>query len=444
MPHPGWPSRSWPSRSWPEHRPAPGVAGGLPAAGVLTLVGGLAAFVVAVYVLVVVGGGALLGRTGPPSAVLSIAATAVVALAIEPVQTRLERLAARRWAAGPSPEEALRRFRTATDGCFPTEELPGRIARTLAQATGAAQAQVWLDVRGRPALAAAWPAPTVPAVATAPQVLEIGSAGERLGEVQLHRPADRVPSPVEERLIAALAGQAGLALRGARLRAELGARRQELQARAEELRASRHRLVTTQDDERRRLERDVHDGAQQHLVALAVNLRLASALARGDPVRAAELLERQAGAAEDAVDTLRTLSRGIYPAVLTDRGLPAALAAAAATSPLPVQVCAEGVGRYPAAVEAALYFAAVEALQNAAKHSGARSVQVRVAADPQAVTVTVTDDGRGFDPAQAAGAGLANMRDRLDAVGGDLALDSAPGRGARILAAAPVADVGGA
>jgi signal transduction histidine kinase len=422
MPRSGWPSRPWPAPR-----------------GALTVLGGLTGFVAAVYGVVVVGGGALLGSPGSPSTVLSIAATAVVALAAEPVQARLERFAARRSApGGVTPEEALRRFRAATDGPTPAGDLPVAIARTLAEATGATSVQVWLDVRGRPVRVAAWPPGPEPPAAARPEVLEIGSAGSRLGELRLHRPAGAGGPAVEERLVTALAGQAGLALRGAALQAELTARRAELQDRAAELQASRERLVAVQDEERRRLERDVHDGAQQHLVALAVNLRLATALARRDRERAAELLTRQVRAAEDAVGTLRALSRGIYPAVLTERGLPAALAAAAAPGPLPVQVRAEGAARYPAAVEAALYFAALEALQNAAKHSGARQVQVHVVADPAAVTVTVTDDGRGFDPAATArGAGLANMRDRLDAVGGELAVDSAPGAGVRVTATAP-------
>ena len=429
MPRPGRPDRSG-----QERRPA------------LTVVAGVAAFVAVVYLVLVVGGGLLLRGDDAPSTVLSIAATAVVALGIEPVQSRLERLAARRASAGrPSPEVALRRFRAATGGAVPTDELPGRIARTLAQATGADRAQVWLDVRGRPALAGAWP-PGADAAAHAVadpdadvRVLELVLAGERLGELRLQRPAGHAASPVEERLVATLAGQAGLALRGVRLQGELTARRAELLERAEELRASRERLVALQDEERRRLERDVHDGAQQHLVALAVNLRLASTLARRDPVRAAELLTQQAAAAGEAVDTVRTLSRGIYPALLTERGLPAALAAAAATSPLPVQVEAEGVGRHPVATEAALYFACLEALQNAVKHSAATRVHVRVSAGPGTVTVVVEDDGLGFDPDRVAlGAGLTNMRDRLDDVGGELRLQSAPGSGVRVCATAPV------
>ncbi|WP_222269555.1 sensor histidine kinase [Modestobacter marinus] len=426
MPRPG---RT--GRSWRERRAA------------LTTVAGVVAFVAAVYAAVVGGGGLLLGRTGAPSPALSVLATAVVALGIEPVQTRLERRAARRASAGrPSPEEALRRFRAATGAAVPAQELPGRIARTLAEATGVAQAQVWLDVRGRPALVAAEP-PGAPDGDGLVHVLEVRHAGERLGELRLHRPPGRPATAAEERLVGALAGQAGLALRGARLRAELTDRLAELSARAEELRASRERLVAAQDDERRRLERDVHDGAQQHLVALAVQLRLVQAVARRDPGRATELLGQQAAAARTAVDTVQALSRGIYPAVLTERGLPAALSAAAAASPIPVRVSADDVGRYPAGVEAALYFTGLEALQNAVKHSGARQVTLRVATDDGAVVLTVEDDGRGFDPGADPGAGLANMRDRLDAVGGALQVAAAPGRGVRVRATAPAEPVPG-
>jgi signal transduction histidine kinase len=428
MPRPG---RA--DRSWPERRAA------------LTVVAGVVAFVAAVYGAVVVGGGLLLGRPGSPSPVLSILATAVVALGFEPVQTRLEGRVARRTGDGrPSPDEALRRFRAATSGTFPTPELPGRIARTLAEATGAVEAQVWLQVRGRSALAAAWRtgggdrAAGTEQEGAAVQVLELHHAGERLGALRRRRPAGSAVAPVEERLVTALAGQAGLALRGARLQAELTERLAELSARAEELRASRERLVAVQDEERRRLERDIHDGAQQHLVALAVNLRLAQALAQRDPDRAADLLERQSRAAEDAIGTLRALSHGIYPAVLTEQGLPAALAAAAATSPLLVQVEADGVGRYPSATEAALYFACMEALANAAKHSGAGHVRVRVVQESGCLVLTVDDDGRGLGPHATEGAGLANMRDRLDAVGGELRIDSAPGSGVRVRATAPV------
>jgi len=247
---------------------------------------------------------------------------------------------------------------------------------------------------------------------------------------------------VEERLFTGLAAQAGLVLRQVGLRAELGARHEELVARAEELNTSRDRLIETQDAERRRLERDIHDGAQQHLVALAVNLRLAETVAARSPERAARVLAEQAEAARVAIDTLSQLSRGIYPRLLADEGLVPALRSAVATSPMPVTVEADRMGRLPTPVEAALYFCCMEAVQNAAKHSGARSVTVRLGEDRGQWRLTVIDYGSGFDQAQVraagAGAGLANMRDRLDAVGGTVTIDSLSGRGTTVTAVVPM------
>jgi signal transduction histidine kinase len=212
-------------------------------------------------------------------------------------------------------------------------------------------------------------------------------------------------------------------------------------ARADELKASRERLISTQDAERRRLERDLHDGAQQHLVALTVNLRLAQTIAVRSPDRAARVLSEQAGAARVAIETLSSLSRGIYPRLLSADGLVPALLAAVATSPIPVTIDAVGVGRPPAQVEAALYFCCMEAVQNAAKHSGARSVSVRVGEDQDRWRLTIADNGAGFDQGLAGtvgtGAGLVNMRDRLDAVGGTVVVGSLSGRGTTVTAVVP-------
>jgi signal transduction histidine kinase len=242
-----------------------------------------------------------------------------------------------------------------------------------------------------------------------------------------------------------LAAHAGLVLRSARLRAQLSVRLEELSARADELRASRERLIETQDDERRRLERDIHDGAQQNLVALAVNLRLADTLLHRSPARAAEVISQQSEAAQEAIDNLTQLSGGIYPALLADAGLVPALAAVAATSPLPVTLAADPTLRLPAGIAAALYFCCLEALQNAAKHSGATSVRVAIERTPDRVRMTVHDDGRGFTASDATtGAGTANMRDRIDAVGGTLSITSAAGHGTSVAAEVPLMAVAAA
>src|SRR3954453_6938711 len=308
----------------------------LAAALVLT---GLAGFVLLVYVVVGLGGGALVGHTSSPDVALSVLATAVVALAFETVQSRLEAFASRVVLGGAaSPYDVLSRFSETVAGSDPAEELPVRMARVLADGTGAAWSQVWLVVGRRPTLAATWPPdatrePTADAPAPADtdvpgrRSLPVRHGGELLGVIVVQE-REHVPLPsVEERLFPALASQSGPVLRGARLRAELESRLAELSVRADELRSSRQRLVDVQDAERRLLERDIHDGAQQHLVALAVNLRLAETLPHRPPERAAVLLAGQEQAAVDAIETLVNLSRGIYPRLLADRGLVSALEA---------------------------------------------------------------------------------------------------------------------
>ena len=415
------------------------------------VLGGLAVFVVLVYVVLVLGGGALLGHTSSPDLVLSVIATAVVALAFDAVQRRLEDVAARLVHGGtPPPYDVWERFTSTVTGSYPTEELPGRMARVLAEGTGARWSQVWLVVGDRLRLAATWPP-------DATRESELGEADPRAEDVpgRLARPVrhggellgvlvvqerDHVPlTSVEERLFAGLADQAGLVLRSARLRAELERRLDELSRRAEELRASRQRLVDVQDDRRRALERDIHDGAQQHLVALAVNLRLAHTLVPRSPDRARALLAAQEQATAAAVATLVQLSSGIYPPLLAEQGLAVALRAAAVTSPVPVEVVAWDVGRYSANVEAAAYFSCLEAVQNAVKHSGAATILVELQGRADALALTVQDDGSGFEPSSTPdGAGLANLRDRVESVGGILTTESAPGRGTRVDAVLPV------
>jgi signal transduction histidine kinase len=263
--------------------------------------------------------------------------------------------------------------------------------------------------------------------------------GEVLAVLRLQERENDPLTPVEERLVSGLAAQAGLVLRSARLRAELSQRFAELSVRAEELRASRERLITTQDAERRALERDIHDGAQQNLVALAVNLRLADALRDRSPQRAIQVMTEQSAAARQAIDTLLRLSRGIYPHLLESDGLVAAITAAAVASSLPVDVIAEDVPRPARPIEAALYFCCLEALQNAAKHSGARRVTVHIDAPEEgSLRLVVRDDGCGFDTAHGPrGVGMANMRDRVDAAGGLLSVDSTPGQGTVVTVRVP-------
>jgi signal transduction histidine kinase len=250
-------------------------------------------------------------------------------------------------------------------------------------------------------------------------------AGDLLGALSTTFPPSDPMSPAKERLVHDLASQAGLVLRNVRL--------------IEELRASRQRLVAAQDDERRKLERDLHDGAQQQLVALQVQLRLATQVTQRDPAKGAPMIRALQGQAAAALEDLRDLARGIYPPLLADQGLAAALESQARKASLPVQVEPDGVGRYDRGVESAVYFCALEALNNVAKYAKASTATVRLAQSNGMLRFEVIDDGAGFDAgATSYGTGLQGMADRLDAVGGTLEVRSAPGGGTTVIGRVPV------
>jgi signal transduction histidine kinase len=206
---------------------------------------------------------------------------------------------------------------------------------------------------------------------------------------------------------------------------------QMLVERAAEVEASRGRLVTAADEERRRLERDLHDGAQQHLVALAVLIQLARNAEDGQH---RPLLAEASGLLDTAIAEIRRLAHGIYPPSLVSGGLAQALSSVATHSPVPIHLDLQELGRYPAPIEAALYFCCSEALQNAAKHGGPdTAVTITARTDAGGLSLTIADTGPGFEPATI-GTGLTNMTDRVSAIGGQLAIDTSPGRGTRITA----------
>ncbi len=402
--------------------------------GIALVVAGLLVFVAAVYVVTVLGGGMLIGRTSSPDTRLSILATLVVALGLGPVQSALQKLA-RRFVAGERelPYDVLSRFSASVTQSH-DEEVPATMARVLAEGTGAAWAQVWLLVGDAPVLAATWPegaadGPYVPSNAEqnpeGQRTLLVRLAGETLGALRIQERPHQPLTPVERRLFDGLATQAGLVLHRARLRAELARRAVELSHRADELLASRGRVVEAQDTERRRLERDIHDGAQQHLVALAVNLRLAQSLSGTSPEAAAKVMSDQVEATDLAIETLVDLSRGIYPGALSEHGLGPALTTATSGATTPVEVRDETRGRLDPEIELAVYFCCLEAIQNALKHAAASYVRVTLRDDSGELVAAVTDDGTGFDEDGALdGSGLSNMRDRLDAVGGRITIEA--------------------
>ena len=376
--------------------------------------------VAAVYVVVVLGGGVLLGSTDSPNVGLSVLATVLVALGLEPWRRFLRSVVTERLDHGRrSPYDVLSGFiESLTDvgdaGGDPAD-LVTRLARQLATGTGASWAQVWLSVGGTLEPAATWPpeadvsgsVPT-PGVHSRDVLLD----GEHLGTLRVCERGDAPFGPIEERLVTDLATQAGMLLHRARLRAELARRATDLALRADELQESRRRLVDAHDVERRRLERDIHDGAQQHLVALAVNLRLAGTLAGHSPDRA--------------------------DALLAEHGVGAALRGVLVGTAVPIIVEDDGLARLPEEIEAALYFCAVEAVQNAIKHADASAIAVTLSSDGLQARLEVRDDGRGFEPSADGGHGLGNMRDRIDAVRGRFALQSDAGRGATVVATVPL------
>jgi signal transduction histidine kinase len=407
----------------------------------------LAGFITAVYVGIVVGIGALIGQgTSKPNLGLSILATAVVAVAFSPVRDRVQRLANRLvYGQRATPYEVLSEFSARMSTSYATEDLLPRMARILAEGTGARSAVVWLKVGDRLKPEAAWPLDDLPGGSLSIQggglpaieatlALPVEHRGELLGALSLTKaPGERL-TPAEEHLARDLASGAGLVLRNVRLT-------EELLARLEELRASRQRLVAAQDAERRRLERNIHDGAQQQLVALAVKARLARGLTAKDPERAAQMLTQVEAEITAALEDLRDLARGIYPPLLADQGLVAALESQARRAPMPVGVQADGIGRYPQEREAAVYFCVLEALQNAGKYAGATSVTVRLADTGGQLTFEVSDDGVGFDPSSTSyGTGMQGMADRLSALDGELQVRSHPGEGTTVAGALPLSE----
>ena len=209
--------------------------------------------------------------------------------------------------------------------------------------------------------------------------------------------------------------------------------RAQVDASLEELRESRTRIQAAADGERRRIERDLHDGAQQRLVALRVRLELAAETVRDDPDASARVLRQLGQETEELLDDVRSLAQGIYPSLLADRGLEDAVREIARRSSVPARATTRGLGRYSPEVETAVYFSCLEALQNVAKHAPeALSVWLTVV-DDGALRFEIADDGPGFDPDQTSrGSGLTNMRDRVGAVGGELTVASSPGAGTRI------------
>ena len=396
----------------------------------------LAGFVTFVYAGVVAG---LSELVGGDSLVLSIVATGIVAALFQPVRRWATRLADRLvFGRRAEPYEVLSQFSERMGGTYAAEDVLPRMARVIAEGTGAERVELWLGAADALHVAASWPS-EAEAIGDADRVVPIRHQDRALGEIRIRKPAADPLTAAEDKLLDDLASQASVVVRNVGLTSDLQERVDELSLRADELRASRARIVAANDAERRRLERNIHDGAQQHLVALAVKLRLAKALAaKGDTEQAAQMLRELRDQTDLARETLLDLAGGIYPATLEDRGIAAALEEQARAAGAPVAVDAHGFERLAIETEAAVYFVCLEAMQNAQKYARASHVDVRLGRDDGHLAFEVRDDGVGFDDSAIAGSGLQNMRDRLSALGGEVEISSAPGEGTTVRGRVPL------
>ncbi len=362
----------------------------------------------------------------------AIAGAVILVLTFNPVRRQARRAADRLvYGKRATPFEVMSEFSERVGNTYSIDDVLPRMAELVATSIGAEEARVWLRSgsslnpvagfpRGLPSAAdLTMTGDELPAFPGGEDAFPVSHQGESLGALTLRMSAKDPMDPAKQRLVQSLAAQAGLALRNVRL--------------VEDLRASRRRLVGAQDQERRRLERNIHDGAQQQLVALAVKIRLADAMVDRDPHKARELLAQLQNETSSALDDLRDLARGIYPPLLADKGLTSALTAQAARAATPTKVEANDLGRYAQDVESAVYFCVLEALQNVAKYANAANATVRLEGHNGLLTFEVIDDGDGFETGTTAyGTGIQGMADRLDAIGGSLHVESTPGSGTTV------------
>ncbi len=426
---------------------------------------GLSALIVVAYLIALAAFGRRPDDSERSLLLLSMLASAGAAIAHQPARTWLTERANRVvYGERTSPDEALRTWGARLTRAIPLDELLLQLAETLRKSMQLRSAQIWAGTGGHYEVAAMvphrnmkpytvgekeravvsragvsggtwldiWLPGLVEKSSTSTRVAPIAHSGELLGLIVCERPADRANFTEEDdRVLTELARQVGLALHNVQLDTALQASLDELRDANDELRASRVRIVAAGDAERRKLERNLHDGAQQHLVALAVKLRLAKDSVVDDPADAEAMIDEIRGDLQQAITELRALAHGIFPPLLMSGGLAEALPAAAARAALPTTTEIV-VGRHPQEVEAAVYFCCMEAMQNSGKHAGeAASGSIKVWETNSALHWEVADDGPGFNPASGTGSGhgFVNMRDRMGSFGGTIEVISAAGSG---------------
>ena len=390
----------------------------------------VAAITVIAFLLVLAVPVAIVGIGGDADTMVAVAVGIAIGIAMSPLRRRARRFADRIvYGRRATPYEVLSEFAERMGGTYSSEDVLPRMAQLLAQGTGASETVVWLQVGGGLRPVAHWPADGTEAPEEPSPDAErftVDHHGERLGIVTLQMPANDPMTPTKERLVRDVAGQASLVLRNVLL--------------IEDLRESRRRIVSAQDERARALERNIHDGAQQQLVALSVKLRLVDGMLERDTAKAREVLAQLQTDANETLEDLRDLARGIYPPLLADKGLAAALEAQARKAAVRVSVEADGIDRYPQDVESAVYFSVLEALNNVAKYAGAEVATVTLAQANGDLSFTVRDEGSGFDTTVTpSGTGLQGITDRLDAIGGRLEVRSAVGQGTTVIGHVPAA-----
>jgi signal transduction histidine kinase len=436
---------------------------------------GFVVVVSAIYLVVVLGLGHAPKTTGDKEVLaLSMVASGVAALIFVPVRERFLGSATRFvYGSREAPDEVLRTFGSRLTRAIPMDELLLQLAESLRKTMSLTSAEVFtgtgevldrtasvpdlghgslvVSPRERPVVTragvsgTAWASIWLPAILKGREkeqirVAPVSHAGELLGLIVVERSSMASTfSEDDDRVLTDLARQVGLALSNSQLDTALQTTLDEVRKQADALRQSRARIVASGDAERRRVERNLHDGAQQHLVALAVNLRLTKDIIVDDQEAGLEMLDQLAGEVQETIQELRELAHGIYPPLLVDSGLVEALRAAGSRNPLPVTIVADGVGRYPTETEAAVYFCCLEALQNAAKHAPDARIEVRLREESGGLLFTVSDDGPGFDPQEAQrGHGYVNMADRLGAIGGTVRWESEIGKGSQVHGSVPL------
>jgi signal transduction histidine kinase len=370
---------------------------------------------------------------------LAVLLAAAAALLFQPMQRRLERLADR-WAFGARLDgyDVLARFGAVLQSAPEPGELLPTLAETVRQGLGLTWVRVRLDVSADslPSVqAVAGPVAGEPALS-----IPLAHGGRVLGHVDCGPRRDRALVEEDRRLLAQLASQAAGAVHERSLGIELAARLELIERQADELAASRARLAQAQDAERRRIQRDLHDGVQQEVVALAAKLATVRQRLRRGEAGGDELDELQADLHRH-LSHVREFAHTVHPPVLADRGLLEAVEAQASRLPIPVLIEADPAlrgARYPEPVESAAWYLIAEALTNVVKHAHAGHVVVAITDRDGHLVVEVRDDGRGFDPAGTRGLGLAGLADRMDIVDGSLRIGSAPGAGTCVHAELPL------